>query len=552
MNDPIRGARCAGRASRLLFAACLAASLAVLPGETSAAAEPARQLEEPPQYGVYYQSYEPTFYTGFAPRISDPRRLHLEIGRGNQLRATAVLDDSVLRDYARELVTRQRTYRSLVDQKKIVLTQNRALEEFEKRLAAEGVEQMVESEPSTRDDRIRQRNLELMGRLNPGRLFQIHLDVEDLMEAWKPHLRPDDARSMSPARRAELINLMLPTRIHVLEVTPASAAALDALVRRCLDERHHESYESRDMFRALLADVSRGVYRMEDGEQDFFELTAIYPVGTLNDTVAVKDRPGRRIPLYPIHGRRALVVHQRTRMIDHIPIDLSYSYSPWIPYIHIGTRMHDALHTLFWKMKPAETPFLPPAWRAARDPQGRAYEYLWLLSRGPMSHGCTHVNVGHQAELRQMLPAEEEKLGDVDLFLDRSEHYDVFDIDGNGTPEVMGVRYWIAFSLAKGDRPDALRVRNERCTYYDWLYAGDLVCRAGDGSRFPVVREGAFDGRKAVEGREYRDVALYEAAYEPEKVQFYRAVDIPFARELRRVGASRPFPGLEGVIPNPR
>jgi hypothetical protein len=533
-----------GRLGLLLISLAWAAS--------AGAAEPARTLEEPPGYGVYYQSYEPTFYTGFAPRIPDPRRLHLEIGRGNQLRVTSVLDGDVLRGYARELVARQRTYRSLVDQKKIVLTQNRGLEEFEKRLAAERVEEMVASEPKMRDDRILQRNLELMERLNPGRIFHIHLDVEDLMEDWKRLLRPEDGTRMTPARRAELLNLMVPTRIHVLEVTPAMSSALDALVRRALEERHHESYESRDMFRALLADASRGVYRMNDGDEDFIEFTAIYPVGTANDTVPVKGKAGKRIPLYPINGRRALVVHQRTKLVDHIPIEMSYSYSPWIPYIHIGTRMHDALHTLFWKMKPAETTFLPPAWRAAKDPQGKTYEYLWLLSRGPMSHGCTHVNVGHQAELRQMLPAEEEQLDEVDLFLDRSEHYDVFDIDGNGKPEVMGVRYWIAFSLGKGDKPQALRVRNERCTYYDWLYAGDLVCRPGEASRFPVVREGAFDGRKAVEGAEYRDIPLYEAAYEPEKVQFYRAVDIPFTRELRRVGANRPFPGLETVLPNPR
>lgn len=517
----------------------------------TAAAEPARLLEEPPQYGVYYQTYEPTFYTGFAPRIHDPRRLHLEIGRGNQLRVTAVLDDAVLTGYARELVARQRTYRALVDAKRIVLTQNRGLQEFERRLAAEGVEAMVAAEPRMREDRIRQRNLELLEKLNPGRVFHLDLDIEDLMEAWKPRLRPEDAGKMSPARRTELINLMLPTRVDVLEVTPAMATALDALVRRCLGEQHHESYESRDMFRALLADASRGVYRIEGGDQDFLEFTALYPVGTLNDTVPVAGKAGKRIPLYPITGRRALVVHQRTRVIDHIPTEMSYSYSPWIPYIHIGTRMHDALHTLFWKMKPAETSFLPPAWRAAKDPDDKTYEYLWLLSRGPMSHGCTHVNVGHQAELRQMLPAEEAKLGEVDIFLDRSEHYDVFDIDGNGSPEVMGVRYWIAFSLGKGDKPQALRVRNERCTYYDWLYAGDLVCRPGE-SRFPSIRDGAFDGRKAVEGAEYRDVTLWEAPYEPERVQFYRAVDIPFARELRRVGAGHAFPGLETALPNPR
>ena len=33
-------------------------------------------LEEQPRYGVYYDRYEPAFYTGFAPRTLDPRRLH--------------------------------------------------------------------------------------------------------------------------------------------------------------------------------------------------------------------------------------------------------------------------------------------------------------------------------------------------------------------------------------------------------------------------------------------------------------------------------------------
>ena len=33
-------------------------------------------LEEPPRYGVYYDRYEPSFYTGFAPRADDPRRVH--------------------------------------------------------------------------------------------------------------------------------------------------------------------------------------------------------------------------------------------------------------------------------------------------------------------------------------------------------------------------------------------------------------------------------------------------------------------------------------------
>ncbi len=63
-----------------------------------------RQLAEPPLVGSYYDSWEPTFYTGFAPRALDPRRLHVHVGRGNQLRITLVLADDVIDSYARDRV----------------------------------------------------------------------------------------------------------------------------------------------------------------------------------------------------------------------------------------------------------------------------------------------------------------------------------------------------------------------------------------------------------------------------------------------------------------
>ena len=60
-------------------------------------------LQEPPRYGLYYDRYEPTFYTGFAPRTADPNRIHLRLGRGNQLRVTVVLSEAALEAYGRDL-----------------------------------------------------------------------------------------------------------------------------------------------------------------------------------------------------------------------------------------------------------------------------------------------------------------------------------------------------------------------------------------------------------------------------------------------------------------
>ena len=194
-------------------------------------------------------------------------------------------------------------------------------------------------------------------------------------------------------------------------------------------------------------------------------------------------------------------------------------------------------------MKPAETAFLPAAWRSvergSRD--GEPYEYLWLLSRGPMSHGCTHLNAGHISELRQMLPAETEQLYQVDLFLNTSYLYDVFDIDGDLEPEVMGVRYFIAYSL-KDNKPDRLRVRNERHAYYDWLYGGELELRRRD--------RGVLPQRQGLSLRRPRrpSTAPSTSASRCAKPTTSRRRSsstgwstFPFARELRKVGVSHRF-----------
>ena len=137
-------------------------------------------------------------------------------------------------------------------------------------------------------------------------------------------------------------------------------------------------------------------------------------------------------------------------------------------------------------------------------------------------------------------------LPQVDVFYNTSELYDVFDIDGDSIPEVMGVQYFIAYSL-KNDLPDRLRVRDERHAYYDWLYGGELGYDPKDHGSFSSVKDCRFVDRTALPGAEYRDIPLYEAAYEPEKIQFYRGLDIPFTKSLRRVGVHQPFPGLDSA-----
>jgi hypothetical protein len=509
-------------------------------------------LEMPPRYGVYYDRYEPAFYTGFAPRTFEPRRIHLHLGRGDQLRVTFVLADDVLREYAQDLLARYRAYRALVDDGSLVLTQNRGFEEFERTVRTAQVERLVSEEAALSSDALRERNLQLLERLNPGHVFRIRMPVDEVLRRWLAAVRPEDHQHMDAERQLELVNRMLPTRLFVGELDAETSTQLVALVARCPEGPVAPTAlaQLRPGFLQLFERVTGGLYPVRDGTLRFDEFTAIYPVGTFNEYTSFH---GRQIPEYPTPGRWTLTTHQRTQTADHVPEDDIYSYFPWLPYMHVGPRLHNAVHTLFWEMTPADTPFLPAAWRSvssgSRD--GTPYRYLWLLSRGPMSHGCTHLNAGHISELRQLLPADTEQLYRVELFLNSSHLYDVFDIDGDFEPEVMGVRYFIAYSL-KGNKPDRLRVRAERHAYYDWLYAGDLDYDGAGRGVFHAIKDCRFSGRTAVDGAEYARVLLHEADYEPETIQFYRLVDIAFARELRKVGVRHPFSGVPHPVVSDR
>jgi hypothetical protein len=488
-------------------------------------------------YGIYYQTYEPSFYTGFAPRADVPGRLHLHVGRGNQLRATLSLSDAVIEGYANELLARYQTYRRLIDDGRVKLTQNSGFEGFEETLREVDLEGLVAADAGLSDDELAARNLELMSRLNPGRVFKLRFPVDELIRRWVANVESTDRKSMDRDRRLELINDMLPTRLWLTDPDRENSRALSKLVAAVLDSGVGPDGRAqiRPAFLALLEKISGGRYPQRGDHLEFSEFTAVYPIGTFNEYTTYK---GQQIPLYPTPGRRALTYHQRTRTVDHIPTVAVYSYLPWLPYMHVGDRLHNSFHSLWWRMRPEQTDFLPPELRAspvaARN--GKPYTHLWLLSRGPMSHGCTHVNAGHISELRQLLPSTPEEMEQVDVFLNKSYLYDVFDIDGDLQPEVMGVQYFVAYSLSK-KKPSKLRAPMERRAYYEWLYGGDLKFDADGRGYFDNVRDGHFVERTATNGREYKRLDLYEAGYEPEKLQFYTMIDIPFARELRRAGA---------------
>src|SRR5262249_34596646 len=160
----------------------------------------------------------------------------------------------------------------------------------------------------------RARNLDLLERLNPGRVFRIRMPVDDVVRRWTAELRSDDRGHLDEARRLELVNAMLPNRLWVTELAPRIASDLDALVAHAAGGA--PIAELRAPFLALLGRVSGDRYPVRADALVFDEFTAIYPVGTFNEYTSWN---GRRIPEFPTPGRRTLTTHQRTLTIDHIP-----------------------------------------------------------------------------------------------------------------------------------------------------------------------------------------------------------------------------------------
>jgi hypothetical protein len=504
------------------------------------AATPLAQDHNRPQdlktCSIFYQKYEPAFYTGFAPRSRDPKRLHLHVGRGNQLRATLVLSEEVLEAYVRDLLARYTTYQDKINDGSLQLTQNKGFETFAAVIKDKEIAQLTAVEEKMSRENIIRRNLLLMTVLNPGRVFQISLPVQEVIDHWLAFLQPADFSKPDRRRRLALINELLPTRLWLTSLDKKTADGLNALLKLAADSKDTDAVAG--SYLDLLDNITGGIYPRKNNSFNFYEFTAIYPIGTFNGYTTC--RGGQKIPLYPTPGKWTLTTHQRSKTVDHIPDISIYSWFPWIPYMHVGKKLHNSFHTLWWRMEHAKTDFLPPELKnpGIKSREGKDFRYIWLLSRGPMSHGCTHVNGGHILELRQLLPSSAEDIYNVEFFLNKSCLYDVFDIDGDLKPEVMGVRYYVAYTL-KNKKPGKLRAPMERRPYYKWLYGGALKYDDQGRGYFENIRDGRFIKKLAVAGQQYDKIPLYEAEMEPFRLQFFEMKsikEIPKVRKLRQAG----------------
>lgn len=489
-----------------------------------------------PPDGVYFHWYEPSFYTGFAPRSQDPTRLHIELSRGNQVRVTIVLGDAELDTYLDDLALRRATYQELIDKGVIQLSTNSGYERFTKALDDAGVAAAVASRGTP--EAHRQKAVDVMTTLNPGRVFRIAMPVDKVLAAWHAQL------AANPTSRLDAANAILPGRVDLTELTSAQDAALTAAMSAAAGGA--TSKEFRTAALAFLDVATSGHYRAVGDKVEAVEFTAIYPAGTVEGTTTYQ---GERLPEFGVTGIWPLIRRERGRgqtgMVDYLSLNPGYGFITLLGYQYAGGISYNAFHNAGVRCQLNGTPFLPAAWRkATSERNGKPYQNLWIVGRGPTSHGCTRLPSGHMSELRQIVPSEDEGMVRVRTYRNLPQCFDLFDVDGSGSPEIMGVQYYLAYR-SNEHTPVRAWASNRRDAFYRWLY-GDRIELGEPGrariTKAPVCR---FEGKKALEDATIAEAPLYEPAFTPETIQFYTVKPVPFDspkgfdlnRELRKIGA---------------
>ncbi len=525
----------------LLLSSLLLALIAV-PQEVSALSRDRWTNAQP--YGVFFNDYDPNFYTGFVPRVQDADRIKIHLGRGNQLRVRMVLPDETVDNFVTDQVAKHDLYQEVIDAGVIELTANKAWEDYDKNFNESGLREVAAKKGTVSPEEWRQLNVQALEKLQPDRVYHIQKDFGQMTKEFYASLaaapEPKDLGG-----KLDLVNGYFKNRIFAYDLTKEQDAALGEL--RALAKAGDEAGFN-PKAAAFFADVTDGIYSIEDGKIDYYEYTAVWAAGTYDKTTKVN---GQEMPWITTPGVWTFIprMHGKgiTGMVDYISSAGYYGLIPMFPYEYGGGIAYNAIHNTGISNWIQGHPLLPKEWKTYTDGSrnGKPYNRVAVTSRGPVSHGCTRLGSGHLAELREMLPSVSEDMKGIINYRNVSQCYDVFDRKGDGNEEVMGVQYYIAFRHTNERVAKHIWAQNNREDFYKWLYGSDMNYGPIGDVTFNEACTGKFVKKKAKEGATYENIKLYEAPYEPETIQFYKIKGVSrlsresmdFNREMRRVGA---------------
>ncbi len=520
--------------------------------------------------------YYPTFYTGFAMRSQFPERIHVRVARGNQTRVSVILDETTLSDYLFDLVKRYSFYAQMTSGASPQLNLNPKNAKFLPQLTY--FNQIIESpeygilefvrrahDGDTTAEENYRKGLEVLTALNPGRVFHLRIDLNASFNEWRSRViamgGADPVRLLSnPNHVVTLINSLVFGRINYTAKPSADVIAkLEAAVRASADGGDEFQRSARDLFLATTGTKyririlsPRGDWQPAlqcSGARCFLvypEFTAIYPTGSLE--AMTTDEFGNRINAFATPGLWQFL-NYRGKEVDNIRDEPYYGFAPKMDYEGIGNGFHNPA-VRFWGVN-ADV-------KKALGIEAK-HNTLWAVKRGGVSHGCLRLPLGHLWEMRQIFPVENAKMTKIHFFGSNAQDFDVYDINGDGRLEVMGVQYMISYGLKGTDElarreGTGLEINsNRKRSFYTSLYGERSIFSVDDKGRYtfhnPRVslpshldfKKRAVKTRLALAG----DYPLYEQVYEKDKVQFYSIGAIgpeqkPLVRLMGRVRGCAP------------
>jgi hypothetical protein len=494
-------------------------------------------------YGLFFNNYDPNFYTGFVPREQERERIKIHLARGNQLRIRLIVSDATIDNYILDQVAKHTLYKEVIDKGVIELTTNTAWEAYDKRFNEIGFPALAAKKATLSPQEWRLLNVETIERVLPGRLFHIKRDFNQMVTAWAALLKAS-GEELDLEAKLDLVNEFFPYRIFAYDLTEEQDAALTELIALA---KADDMAAFRPKATAFFHQITDNIYTIANDKLDFYEFTTIYAAGTYDTTTTYK---GHVIPQITTPGVWTFIprMHGKgmTGMVDYISSAGYYGLIPMFPYEYGGGIAYNSIHNTGISNWIPGHPLLPKEWRTYTDGSRneKPYNRVALTSRGPVSHGCTRLNSGHLAELREMIPSTSDGMKGIVNYRNVSHCYDVFDLKGDGDVQVMGVQYYFAFRHTNERVAKQIWAQNNREDFYRWLYGPEMNYGPVGQVTFNEVCTGKFVKGKAREGKTYRNIKLYEAPYEPETVQFYRIKGVKtlsdagmdFNRELRRVG----------------
>ncbi|MBC7740579.1 MAG: hypothetical protein H7061_00175, partial [Bdellovibrionaceae bacterium] len=492
-------------------------------------------------------TYYPSFYTGFAPRVEDPNKIHFHLSRGNQLRLTTPLDENTVLTYLYGMKSREVLFDMAVNEKLIKLEQQNQLGLFKSVLnsPAYSITHLIGQNNSgaVSKEEFYKQSLNLIEKLNPGRIFSIRLNLTNYISRWKTQVEEAQAvgsladyATKNPEKAITLINDLLPGRVNAFNLTSELKAKLnevgqavsspEAFVTKSV-ELLQLATQNRYSFKVLRnGQLLPSLYKDGSGQiiLEYPELTAIYPNGSVKDYT--KDRDGNQIPIIREPGVMNFVARSY-HDVDHIRSEPFYGFIPKMDYTDTGNGIHNPAVRTYLKSAIYKNLF-----QILNIPTNN--DTLWVVSRGGVSHGCTRMSAGHVLEVRSIFPSANSNMKKLTYFGNASQDYDVFDINGDGRPEVMGVKYFLAYAIASdsgaGYREGAGMIAQsfDRDKFYAFLY-GQNQFRIENGKYIFInpyvsqfIKSKLSDQRgKPFSVRMMGEFELYEQNYEKDKMQFY-------------------------------